>query len=182
MQNAQPAGERCISQSCRPIGQDVQDLIVGISVVYDDRLAQLGCPGQLCLKGPPLRVTGRQVPVIVQADLAHRHDLGVLRQLAQLPQRGAIQFLCAVGVHPHGGIDLLIFLCQYHGPAAGNQVGSHVHDRCHAGGLGPPYYGWPVGVELGEIEVGVRVDQCRRGRQFAYPSFSSAAIQARITR
>ena len=51
---------------------------------------------------------------------------------------------------------------QNQGPAAVGGDIDGAEDGPHAGGAGPDQDGLPVGVELGHVEVGVRIDHVKK--------------------
>ena len=68
-------------------------VLMGVAVVNDDGLVQLGRPGQLRLKGPPLHISRRQIAIVIQPDFTNGHHPLGLGQVAQFGQGSAIQIV-----------------------------------------------------------------------------------------
>ena len=69
-----------------------------------------------------------------------------------------------MGVYPQDGIEGGVSLRQREGSFARIEVGGDVDDRVHAGGMGACDYSITVGVEIGEVEMGMCVDHGRGGQ------------------
>ncbi len=67
-------------------------------------------------------------------------------------------------MHPHGGVDEVVLLRQRHRRPAGCQVGPYVQHGDHPRLPRPDDDRLPVVVELGEVQVGVGVNQACRER------------------
>ena len=59
--------------------QGAQHIFMGVPVVQNGRQPQICGEIELLAKGGPLNVARRQVPVVIQTDLAYRHHSRVAR-------------------------------------------------------------------------------------------------------
>jgi len=83
----------------------------------------------------------------------------MMSQLPQLLQDLISQRLGIMRVDANSSVDLGMCLRQGDGRSAGGQIGPDIYDDSHPCGQGPLDHLLPVAVELGEIEVGMSVNQ-----------------------
>ena len=114
---------------------------------------------QLLLQNLFLHVPGRQIVIVIQADLPQGHHLGMGQQGFQLIQVIRRRVLGLVGMDARGGIDERILLRQGDAAAGGGQIAAHADAPFHAAlpqtgdGLGP------VLVELFVVQMAMGIKQ-----------------------
>ena len=139
---------------------DVQGVPVGIPVVDDGGQVQLLGEGELGVKEVPGvgPVLGGLDPVVVQADLPHRHAFGVGAEgldLRQVGQGGPLQVL---RVEPGGKVEEGVFFGQGHALPGGLQIAAGAnHPLYPMGGEGGEHL-VPVGGKMFVVIVGMSVE------------------------
>ena len=90
----------------------IQCVFCSITAVNHNR--KLYFPGQLQLTLEPffLNVVPRFIPVIIEPDFTHGHDLRKSAHLFQPGNAVLLQFSHLIGMDAYGAIDKWILLCQ----------------------------------------------------------------------
>lgn len=146
------------------LAQDRREILVGVPLVQEDRLADAGRERELPCEGASLRVARRIVPEVVEAALSDRDDLWRERELRKL--RGGIVGelvgmvrVDAGGGEQHAGLrarELHRLRAAWHRGAGHEHLGD-------ARGARARDHGIAIDVEAGMGKVRADVDQLRGG-------------------
>ena len=107
---------------------DVKGLLRSFAAVNDDRKIYLFGQLQLADKPLPLNLVRLGVPVVVEADLAHSHDLLPAGQLLHPLDFFLGKLSYMVRMNAHGTIDKRIFFRKLHSGCHAGKPGRHVHN------------------------------------------------------
>ena len=134
-------------------------LLMGVTVVNDER--QIQFPGQtdLAAKGISLDCTRGTVAKEVEASLADGHDLGLFGEGAKGLFSRIIVGPGIVWMDADAGVHLGVTLRSLHRLAAGLEMVADGHHQSDPSGRGPRQGLDPVGLELAHLDVGVRIDK-----------------------
>ena len=107
-------------------------------------------PGDLKLTDEPalLYIMSGLVPIVIQADLARRHDLRKIEQLAHPLHISLRERPGFVRMDADGAVYERILLRQIHDPVPGLQRGAGIYDQADAAFQHPSEQLRPVGVKL----------------------------------
>jgi hypothetical protein len=142
-----------------PVAQDGQYVVVRVPVVDDDRQTKLRCQIELRLQDAPLRITRREVTVIIQPNLAYRHDLGRRGQSFQFFKHIRIKRLGVVRMNPDSSVNTFVLLRQLDRRAARWQINAWIDDARDIALCCPGNDRLAIGVESPGIQVAVRIRQ-----------------------
>jgi len=138
-----------------------EGVVVRLAGVDDHRLAQ--APGELELRAedPPLIFPGREVIVVVEAGLPHRHDPFHRRGLGELGEELLGAVLRVVGMKAGGGPDVLVGRGESPGlhVSPGPTPGANGDDAADVRLARPVEHGGEVLGVVVEAEVGVGVEE-----------------------
>jgi hypothetical protein len=130
-----------------------------ITAVKKERLARLHGHRQLPLERGALRFGRGEVAVVVEAALAHRHDLRALPELGQFAERARVQRLRIMGVDARGREDdAAVRLGEIDGEPAGSQRSARGQNLRHTRGLGARQQAVGDRRQLRRVEVDADVD------------------------
>jgi hypothetical protein len=145
-------------------GQDRREVLVRVALVQEHRLAELAREGELRGEGLALHVRGREVPVVVEAALAHRDHLGRTGELPKLGERLAPELTGVVRMHAGGREQApRMGTCECNGAARARECRARHDELDDAGRRGTREYGVPIGVVTVVREIDADVDE-RGGR------------------
>ncbi len=148
-----------------PLGVDGgQDVGAGVAAVDDGREAQRSGQGDLAPEDRALNLGRRQVVMVIEADFSDRRDRSGRGQGGHGFGVDLAPDLGFVGMETRRGLDLGVPGGKFQNdrPAAGGGDIDGAEDGPHAGGAGPGQDLGAVGVEIGHIEMGVRVDHVKK--------------------
>ena len=150
-----------------PGGEEAQNghrVAMGLPVVEDHGPIMLQRNGDLLAQDLLLDSSGRiGVPVVVQADLPHRHHLGVLEHLQKLLADLQVPLSGVPGMDAHGPVEKVVLSAQLEGGQTPLPVRSAVQDADDAFSGQRRQQLLPVGIELPVIVVGVRIEDFQQG-------------------
>ena len=88
----------------------LDNLIMGSTVMDDQRFANFAGKADLAAKGLALNITRCTVTVEIETGFTDGDDLGMGAELFQLGQRLSTDFRCVVGMDADRGVDVVILL------------------------------------------------------------------------
>jgi hypothetical protein len=164
-----------VHHAARPdLAHDRREVRVGRALVQKHRPVELPRQRELRPKRLPLRLARREIPVVVQAALAHGDDAPVGQQRPQRGQRVRPERARLVRVHARGTRQPGVRVGELQRAAAGGQAGAghdHVPDalRARAG-----QHGGQVLAERAVRQVGADIDQ--RSHDAVLPGDAAPAL------
>src|SRR6185503_1787169 len=148
------------------VAQDRQRVVPGFSRVDDDRQPDLARQVDLIAEGAALVLAGREIVVVIEADLADGDRLGTPGRLADVPRDRGGPVLRLVRVDAGGEMDEVV---QRRQVGAGGGVADERGHRDQAldpRGPGARDHLVAVGIEVLQRQVGVAVAE--QGRYFTF--------------
>ena len=139
--------------------EDGQRVRVRIPAVHDHRLARPPCEVEHPAQHALLGVARRQVAEEVEPDLADGDDPRLLRQALDLREHGLVRVRGVVRVHAHRGPHVGLAAGDVDGGLRRWHVGADGEHAPHARLPGAREHRVAIGVEVGKVQVRVRVEQ-----------------------
>jgi hypothetical protein len=99
------------------------------------------------------------VAIVVESDLADRHDPWCLRQCRDAGERRLVGGAGIMGMDSHRAVDVGLRRRQGHGRLRGRDVRPDRQEAAHAGGPRPIDHRDPIAVEGRVVQMGMGVDE-----------------------
>ena len=144
--------------------EDAEAIGPGVAAMNNDGQMGFAGEGKLATEDILLHVARRMIVKIIEADFAPGEDarmLGEAREFGEPFFGGELGF---VRVDADGGVDPVVFFAERNGDVEtiGGGAAADGEDGLHAGVAGACEHFVAVGVELGEFEMGVGVDDLQK--------------------
>ena len=160
--------------------QRVGDMLVSLAVVDQDRQVVLRGELELPVENRALHVRRRQVPVVVEPDLADRSSRGLRGEAFEVRPARFVERCGVVRMDPDRRIDQVrVASRQLQRRLGRREVPARDEDALDPGGARPFEDRVEVVVEAGVLEVSVRVDDPRQAlgtSTAAQPASSSSTL------